>query len=78
MVTTSFGGGLEVARVVALAVVLAAADERVQLDSALSQRGQLPRHRDEHASPPSRQQGVGVAADEEDDIVIEEVLGPDP
>src|SRR5207302_554553 len=57
---------LELARVVALAVVLAAADQHVQLDRGVADRRQLTRGRRQHAGAARGPQELGVAADEVD------------
>ena len=65
---------IEVAGLVALGVVLAARDERVELDSRGVQRRQLARGRDEHARPPRLPDGRGVTGGEVDAVDLVELL----
>ena len=65
---------IEVAGLVALGVVLAARDERVELDPGRVQRRQLPGGRDEHARTPRLAHRLGVAGGEVDAVDAVELL----
>src|SRR5437763_13247328 len=65
---------LELARPVALAGVLPAPDECVELDVRVAQRLELARGRDEDRCPPGRLQRGLVAADEVDGVGLGELL----
>ena len=72
--TTSLRRRLEVAGLVALGLVLAARDERVELDARRVQRRQLARGGDEHAGSACLTHRFGVAGREVDAVRLVELL----
>ena len=67
-------GRVEIARLVALGLVLPARDEGVELDAGRPQRRQLTRGRDEHAGPAGLARRFGVPGREVDAVGTGEVL----
>src|SRR5262249_2114583 len=62
--------------VVALAGVVAAADEEIEVDAGLDQPRELARRRRDEARAPGRPQGLGLARDEEHRVVAVERQRP--
>src|SRR4029453_16275945 len=68
------GPGVGASRSIHLGLVLAAGDDRIELDAPALERGELSGGRDEDACPPGAHDGVGVTGAEIDRIAARDLV----